>query len=181
MVNAMFQKVLVAIDQSAMGQQVFEKAVSLAKAAGAGLMLLHVLSHEEDTSPRLPVFSNLDYYPGAMRSQTLELYQSQWQAYENLGLDMLRSRADTAREAGLAVEVTQNPGSPGRVICEVAGMWGADLVVMGRRGRSGLSELLMGSVSNYVLHHAPCSVLIVHPTTVAQQEPPVDQPTETAP
>jgi nucleotide-binding universal stress UspA family protein len=30
---------------------------------------------------------------------------------------------------------------------------------MGRRGRTGLSELFLGSVSNYVTHHAPCSVL----------------------
>ncbi len=36
---------------------------------------------------------------------------------------------------------------------------GADLIVVGRRGRSGLSELILGSASNYVLHHAPCSVL----------------------
>lgn len=32
-----------------------------------------------------------------------------------------------------------------------------------RHGRSGLSELLLGSVSNYVVHHAPCSVLTIHP------------------
>ncbi|MEO0350033.1 MAG: universal stress protein, partial [Cyanobacteria bacterium P01_A01_bin.15] len=39
--------------------------------------------------------------------------------------------------------------------------WNADLIMMGRRGRSGFSELLLGSVSNYVMHHAPCSVLTV--------------------
>jgi len=35
------------------------------------------------------------------------------------------------------------------------------LVVVGRRGHSGLSELFLGSVSNYVLHRAPCSVLTI--------------------
>ena len=174
----MFHKILVAIDQSAMAQRVFEEAVSLAKTASAELMLLHVLSHEEDKSPRMPVFSNLDYYPGVMQSQTLELYQRQWEAYERAGLEMLRSRAQAARDAGLTVEFTQNPGSPGRVICELAGLWKADLVVVGRRGRSGLSELLMGSVSNYVLHHAPCSVLIIHPNPIGKSETPAKQPTE---
>jgi len=174
----MFHKILVAIDQSMMARQVFEQAVSLAKVAGAELMLLHVLSHEEDGSPKMPVFSNLDYYPGVMQSQTLELYQHQWKTYERVGLEMLRSRAQAAREAGLSVEFTQNPGSPGRVTCELAKMWQADLIVMGRRGRSGLSELLMGSVSNYVLHHAPCSVLIIHPNPSDKPGTSAERPTE---
>ncbi len=176
--DAMFHKILVAIDQSAMARQVFEKAVSLAQVASAELMLLHVLSHEEDGSPRMPVFSNLDYYPGVMQSQTLELYQHQWRDYERAGLEMLRSHAQLAQEAGLSVEFTQNPGSPSRVICELAGMWKADLIVVGRRGRSGLSELLMGSVSNYVLHHAPCSVLIIHPNSSGPLETPAEPTTE---
>jgi glycosyltransferase involved in cell wall biosynthesis len=39
--------------------------------------------------------------------------------------------------------------------------WDADLVVMGRRGLSGIKEMFLGSVSNYIIHHVPCSVLIV--------------------
>ncbi|MCZ8054719.1 MAG: universal stress protein, partial [Microcystis sp. LE19-12.2C] len=48
-----------------------------------------------------------------------------------------------------------------KTICKVAREENIDLIVIGRRGRSGLGELFLGSVSNYVLHHAPCSVLIV--------------------
>ena len=47
------------------------------------------------------------------------------------------------------------------MICNAAISWQADLIIMGRRGRTGLSELFLGSVSNYVLHHAPCAVLVV--------------------
>ncbi|WP_442949349.1 universal stress protein [Nostoc sp.] len=39
--------------------------------------------------------------------------------------------------------------------------WGADLIVLGRRGLKGFAELLAGSVSNHVVHHSPCSVLVV--------------------
>ncbi|MGQ9872468.1 universal stress protein [Leptodesmis sp.] len=40
-------------------------------------------------------------------------------------------------------------------------MGGADLILIGNRGHTGLKELFLGSASNYVLHHAPCSVLTV--------------------
>ncbi|HEY9861202.1 MAG TPA: universal stress protein [Candidatus Obscuribacterales bacterium] len=158
----MFRRILVAIDHSSISKQAFDQALALAKLTEANLMLLHVLSYEEEGSPRIPVVTGFDSYPGMIRTQALELYQQQWQNYESQGLAMLRSRAQEAAEAGVRVEFTQSPGGPGRAICDLAKTWGADLILVGRRGRSGLSELLLGSVSNYVLHHAPCSVLIAH-------------------
>ncbi|RMG10302.1 MAG: universal stress protein, partial [Cyanobacteria bacterium J055] len=35
------------------------------------------------------------------------------------------------------------------------------LIIVGRRGRQGIEEAVLGSVSNYVVHHAPCSVLAI--------------------
>ena len=61
----------------------------------------------------------------------------------------------------LNTEFRQLPGSPGRTICHLAWSWQADLIIVGNQGRSRIGELLLGSVSNYVLHHAPCSVLTV--------------------
>jgi nucleotide-binding universal stress UspA family protein len=74
---------------------------------------------------------------------------------------MLRSLEREAASMGISVEFQQISGSPSRVICQVAREWQANLIVIGHRGRSGLSEMLLGSVSNYVMHHAPCSVLMV--------------------
>jgi nucleotide-binding universal stress UspA family protein len=150
------------MDTSAIGNDVFNEALSLAKAIESSLMLLHVLSAEEQDSPNMLILPRLDYYPFPVGSETtLNIYQEQWEAFKKQGLELLRSRQAIATAQGVSTEFTQTSGSPGRTICEVARNWGADLIVMGRRGRSGLSELILGSVSNYVLHHAPCSVLIV--------------------
>lgn len=156
----MFRKILVAMDTSSMSNRVFDEALTLAKATGASLMLLHVLSPEENGSPSLLAFPNIGYYSG-YSSSSVDIYQKQWQRLEQYGIELLRSRQEKATKAGITTEFTQNPGSPGRTICDVARTWGADTIVMGRRGHSGLTELILGSVSNYVLHHAPCSVLTV--------------------
>ena len=52
-------------------------------------------------------------------------------------------------------------GSPGQEIVSQARRGGFDQVVMGNRGHSAIKELLLGSVSEYVLHHAQCPVTIV--------------------
>ena len=62
-------------------------------------------------------------------------------------------------ESGREPIIRVEQGSPGRALCEAAGSVGAGLVVIGSRGRTGLKAL--GSVSEHVAHHAPCSVLIV--------------------
>lgn len=175
----MFNKILVALDRSEMGQQVFAQALALAKLTGASLMLQHVLSAEEEGSPNLPVLSTFDYYPGAA-SPSLEYYQKEWDTFKNEGTKMLQSFCAQANTAGINAEFTQSLGSPGRLICRLADEWGADLIVLGRRGRSGLAELFLGSVSNYVLHHAPCSVQIVHIPAKVAKAPETDQENRSA-
>ncbi len=52
-------------------------------------------------------------------------------------------------------------GPPGRVVVEEAETWGADLIVVGSHGYGALNRFLLGSVSQAVSSHAPCSVEIV--------------------
>ena len=155
----MFAKILVAIDSSPMSKTVFDKALDLAKTTGASMMLLHVLSYE-DGMPNLPTNFGREYYTG-LSSKALELYQQQYKECENQGLKLLQTLASQAINAGISTEFSQNHGSPGQTICDLAFNWQADLIVMGRRGRTGINELILGSVSNHVLHHACCSVLVV--------------------
>jgi nucleotide-binding universal stress UspA family protein len=52
-------------------------------------------------------------------------------------------------------------GEPGREICALAATIGADVVVVGTRHSSPVTRAVLGSVSAYVVHHAPCPVLVV--------------------
>jgi nucleotide-binding universal stress UspA family protein len=63
-------------------------------------------------------------------------------------------------DPGLSVSSEVLRGAPDQQIVEKASEWGADLIVVGSHGR-GFWGRLLGSVSNGVVHHAPCSVLVV--------------------
>ncbi len=54
-------------------------------------------------------------------------------------------------------------GRPEHALVKVAGRDETDLLVVGHRGLSGVRRVLLGSVSEYCTHHAPCSVLVVRP------------------
>lgn len=153
----MIDKILVAVDRSEQNKSVFDSALSLAKTTGATLMLLHVLSEDEDNYPILPTYA---YYP-MLNERDYELYQEKLAQYKQWGLDFLKNLTEIATIAGVETEYTQLTGNPGRTICELANTWSADLILVGSRGLKGLKEMFLGSVSNYVTHHAPCSVLII--------------------
>ncbi len=156
----MYNKILVAVDKSEMTQYVFEQGVFLAKAADAEMMLIHTLSPLED--PYIsPVFTQPDLIYPSVQTTPMNTYIEEWEKLKQERLDWLRSLSDTAINGGIKTGFTQNLGDAGKMICEVARNWPADLIIVGRRGRTGISEFLLGSVSNYILHHAPCSILTV--------------------
>jgi nucleotide-binding universal stress UspA family protein len=62
------------------------------------------------------------------------------------------------------IEVRVVGGEPGAAICELAGDVGAGAVVLGTRGRGGITRALLGSVSDYVTRTAPCTVVVGRPT-----------------
>jgi nucleotide-binding universal stress UspA family protein len=157
----MFNKILIAVDSSNIGQKVFQEGLTVAKNNQAEVLLIHVLSSEEDNSP-LPIPPDItEFYPAAGNELTLESWRSQWEAYEKQGLEMLTEYITKAEKQDVQVVSRQLAGSPGKTICQIAKQEQVDLIIIGHRGLRGLSELLLGSVSNYVLHHSTCSVLIV--------------------
>ncbi len=67
------------------------------------------------------------------------------------------------KEAGLEPKLLLLEGDPADVIIQVARDEGYDLIVVGHRGLSPVKAFLVGSVSNRLVSHAPCSVLVVRP------------------
>ncbi len=163
----MINKILVAVDYSQISQSVFDSAVSLAKTTGASLMLLHVLAEDE---PGFPVIPSYTYYP-VLDDYDYNLYRKRYEDYKQKGIKFLQAKAKEARVAGIDTEFVQLTGNSGREICELAHTHSADLIVVGSRGLKGLKEMFLGSVSNYVTHHAPCSVLIVRTPFDAEADP----------
>ncbi|MGL5832151.1 MAG: universal stress protein [Waterburya sp.] len=163
----MFNKILVAIDHSSvMNQQVFDQALALAKGDQGNLILLNILSVEEAHSPLRSAYadSHRDRYihdePQFIRRGN-QGYAPQWSDGKQQGIKLLRSFTQKAIAAGITTEFGQITGHPSSTICEFAQLCHADVIVMGRKEDSSIKEIFLGSVSNYVLHNAPCSVLLV--------------------
>jgi nucleotide-binding universal stress UspA family protein len=156
----MFHKILVAVNNSEITQQIFDQALSLAKATNAELMILYVLSPFDERYPTPPGIATDGIYP-PFTNDDVNYYLGQWESLKQEGIELLTLLTNKAIAQGVNAEHTQEFGDPGRMICEVARTCQADLIILGRRGLSGIKEFFLGSVSNYVLHHAHCSVLTV--------------------
>ncbi len=167
----MYKKILVAVDDTELGKTAFQTALDLASRYQAQMMLIHVLSPISDAYPDSIFITPLasGAYIG-LHEELMRVYAEQWKTFEQKGIEMLQRLTQIATDQGVPTEFTQALGDTGRAICDLAQNWQSDLIVMGRRGLKGLSELFLGSVSNYVLHNAHCSLLIVQGQTAQEDQ-----------
>lgn len=143
-----YETLLVPYDFSPHSRAALDTAVDLARRLGARrLELVHVLQP--------PSFA----YPGfegtiAVPPNLVELERALW--------DSLAQVADDVRspDVPLEIQVVQAESVAG-TLCEVAEKRGADLIVMGSHGRTGLAHVFLGSVAERTLRRAPCPVLTV--------------------
>lgn len=157
----MLNKILVSIDDSDMTQHVVDEAVFLAKATGGNLMFLHVISIYDNEPLFDPLFMQPTVLNAELQNETHQKTLNVWGEFKQSKENWLHSLCESATSCGVKAEFTLNIGEPSRRICDFSRSWNADLIVIGRRGHRGLSEVFLGSVSNYVVHHAPCSVFTV--------------------
>ena len=156
-----FKKIFVPLDDSELSHRVFSQALELALVDRAQVMLYNCLTINSlgETAVPIPVDlgMNVELMNQAYQAQRLRL-----ESDEKHASDFLKNYCDAAAKQGLQVEFDcKMDGDPGHSICESAKNWGADLIVLGRRGRTGFAEAFLGSVSNYVVHHASCSVFVI--------------------
>lgn len=155
----MITKVLVALDYLADLPQIFEQAVDLAVKYQASLYIFHCI--EPHNAP-LPEVSAMAAYSGVLDGNIVAAQQDDLHQQVATISAWLQEQAAIAEAKGITtVKVDYKVGESREEICTAAKEWGADVVVIGRRGLRGISEILLGSVSNYIVHHAPCSVMVV--------------------
>lgn len=77
------------------------------------------------------------------------------------GREVADRAAKTLSAAGFRVSTSVAAGDARSIILETAAAWHADMIVLGSHGRKGLERFFLGSVSEAVARHAPCSVQIV--------------------
>jgi nucleotide-binding universal stress UspA family protein len=154
-----FKKILAALDYSPLCQTVFEQALELAQTNQARLLLFHCLMPEPVAGP--PPFSGELGLSPRVVNQAYQAQHTHLEQQTQQTQALLKRYYEVAIHQGVPTECDYRVADPGQGLCLAAQQWSADLIVVGRRGRKGIAEALFGSVSNYVLHHAPCAVLVI--------------------
>jgi nucleotide-binding universal stress UspA family protein len=140
-------RILLATDGSEQAELAVLRAVELADATDSELHVVHV--------GVVPIF--LQSYPG-----TLGYYGKLYEQIEEESKELLRKQSLRVKAAGGTVAGTHlRMGQVALEIVALAEELGADLIVMGCRGLGGVRRALMGSVSDSVVRHAHCPVLVV--------------------
>lgn len=100
--------------------------------------------------------------PDALLATTyIEAVEEAIHAEEGMARERLAGLAAEFAGAGHPVHTEMRVGNPAAELADAAAEHGAGLIVVGAHGRTGLERFLIGSVSERLLRHAPCSVLVV--------------------
>jgi len=143
-------KILIAFDGSPSAQAAVDEVVGRPWPKGTEVRLVTVL---ERPMP-LPPPNGIEVYAPLMEKMRVSLRE---EAYQRIQQAM--KRLATRKELTISYEMRD--GSVKEALLDAVREWGADLVMVGSRGVSGLARLLLGSVSQALANHAPCSVEIV--------------------
>ena len=140
----MYRHILIPTDGSELAERGVAHGLALAKSLGAKVSVIFVVEPFSEMTGRL-----------------LEAVARYAELRKEQATGALDRAANAAKEAGVSCETIQVENEqPHQGIIAAADDKGCDLIVMSSHGRSGLSMLLIGSVTNKVLTHAKTSVLV---------------------
>lgn len=139
--------IMLATDGSPSAEAATREAIDLARHLGVPLLAVSV-EHQS-----IPAYGYYGY-----SEMVEELRKVEHERVEKL----LETVQAEATEAGVACETLSCEGLPGKTLCEMAADRNVRLVIIGAHGWGRVGRLIHGSVSTYVLHHAPVPVLVVH-------------------
>jgi len=143
----MTRRILHPSDFSSASNAAFKKAIEMAKASRAELLIVHVIN------PIVPVAGE-----GYVSPKMYEDLAASTRAWARKQLDKLLVKA---KKSGVRGNGVLAEGAAHEQIARIAKTKRADLVVMGTHGRSGFAKLFLGSVAGRVVAAAPCPVLTV--------------------
>jgi nucleotide-binding universal stress UspA family protein len=147
-----FSKVLVAIDGSEFSIHAAEYAISIAKKSNGLLISLHVLP----TGIRYEYFQyNLEEIPLSIK-ESLILYQDEIEYMSSKIKEMCKQE-----EVKFKSDIVNNSSSVAGAIVSYAEGENVDLIVVGTRGKSGIKNMLLGSVAAGVVNYAYCPVMVI--------------------
>jgi nucleotide-binding universal stress UspA family protein len=137
-------KILIGIDDSKVSGDVLRAVVTQFRTEHTQIRVLHVLQPVAPAPPQMA--------PG---------YAPELEDQKKPARELVERIAKELRSAGFKVNVAVEIGDIRETIIDCAADWGADLIVVGSRGQSGIKRFLLGSVAEFVARHAKCSVEIV--------------------
>jgi nucleotide-binding universal stress UspA family protein len=140
------KRIVYATDFSPASRPAFEKAVSMARADRAELVIVHALA---------PVL------PPANGYITATAYSEIDAAARRYGTTQVDALVGRARKAGVRARGVLVDGIAHEAIVRAARKQHADMIVVGTHGRTGLAKFMLGSVAGRVVAHASCPVLTV--------------------
>ena len=148
--------ILVAIDFSESQKKILEHARCYANAFSAKLWILHVA--QQSGMDMLPYDPNTDYFVYDINSQ--EIRNDLAKHFHNEH-QQLQTLAQEFRDDGFDATALLIQGDPIKIILSQAERLRVDLLIIGSHGHGKLYQLVMGSISEEVLHSAKCPMLIV--------------------
>ena len=152
--------ILVPVDLSATSNEALLLAAQLAAGSSKPLLVLHV-AHDDSHQPNI--------YPRRNEvEQLLPIEEIAERVLQDFMADMRKQHPDNAVLANAGLIVVS--GLPATRIPEIARQTGASLIVMGGNGRTSLSKLIAGSVSEKVIQKSPVPVTIVHASGTARED-----------